>query len=274
MVVRFDWMVRKGLVAGAIVGLAFAAEAPATEQGLPASEVLPTAEVLATEAPIGERGTLAGVDYEVRHGRGIGSIEVCLAAAGDGTAENALGTIEGSGNGSICVTLTPPPPPESGIQDPFSATVHVGVPTPEGLIEVDVGTFVDTNDLSICVALSVTGEGVEPESAEVCLPPNEGGEPGVPGLPETPGLPGLPQCEGVPELPGTPDLPPELPELGRLPELPGVPGAPGLPGGDDGDGHGGLKTLLAPVFSLLGGEKPEIGNAGLPVDGGLGLAED
>lgn len=201
-----------------------------------------------------DQGVVGGVDYLVSVDEETQAIQVCLAAGGESSSDGDVGGVDGSADGSVCVTLTPPTPPEvpdSGINDPLSVVVQVGIPTPEGLTTVDVGAFADVNDPSICVVLSVSGPGVEPESVEICLPPSGDGLPGLPGLP---GVPSLPETPSLPEAPG-------------LPELPGLPGGPGdLPE---------LGDLLAPTDLL--GELPILGGGGSPLDpvfsllGGLGL---
>ena len=157
--------------------------------------------VLATAPAAGaaaETGSLGPIDYSVSVDETTGAVEVCLAGSEEGELGNELGSIGGSGSGDVCIALAPPAAPDTGIEDPASATVQVGIPTPEGVVQVDVGAFIDANTGSACVALSVTGPGVEPESIEVCVPPGSGE------LPELPELPDPGAC--LPESPNPDDL--------------------------------------------------------------------
>lgn len=133
-----------------------------------------------------ESGSLGPIDYSVSVNETTGAVEICLSGSGEGEVGDDVGSIGGSLGGDVCVSLAPPPPPDGGIEDPASATVQVSIPTPDGVVQVDVGAFADPNEGSVCVALSVSGPGIEPESIDVCLPPASGEPPELPELPELP----------------------------------------------------------------------------------------
>lgn len=145
------------------------------------------------------------------------------APVGQSTPALEAADVAGTGEGKVCVTLVPPAVPEvpdpsvPEPSEPASAMVHLGIPTPEGMTEVDFGTFADAQSSEVCVAMSATGEGLEPESVEVCLPPSPGDSPVGGMLPGGLELPraAILQCltEEAPGLAST-DLLSILPALG------------------------------------------------------------
>ena len=202
-----------------------------------------------TQGSLGSIGYALAVDPETHQ------VTVCLSGDGEASTDGSAGSGEVSGAGQACIDLTPPALPDlpelpdTGITDPLTVEARLGVPTPDGVVNVDVSVAVHVDDPEVCVALAVEAPGGEPMVTEICLPPN--GLPGLPGVPGLPGLPGLPNVPGLPELPGGGTQAPLLPGLGGgLPQIPLV---------------GAVLPLVDQVLALVVGIAGGLPLGGLPL---------
>ena len=85
--------------------------------------------------PAGCGGAVGALEYDVSVDEDTGAVNVCVALDGSGGVGGEVGEIGGGAGGETCVTIAPP---GSGVDDPLTADLQLGIPTPEGVAAVNV----------------------------------------------------------------------------------------------------------------------------------------